>query len=122
MTTTKQSRDEWWVPSDVFFLKNALEHGMTYAEAAGFLSRDEDEVRKKAKQMKIRTDDYGITVIAAYAEDGEKVAPEGFLSSSLLHLHSRAMDSQLRSISLNSLFSTELVLSLENFPASVAWW
>jgi hypothetical protein len=53
MTTTKQSRDEWWVPSDLFFLKNALEHGMTYAEAAGFLSRDEDEVRKKAKQMKI---------------------------------------------------------------------
>jgi hypothetical protein len=26
---------------------------MTCAEVAGFLSRDEDEVRKKAKQMKI---------------------------------------------------------------------
>jgi hypothetical protein len=54
MTTTKQSRDEWWSPSDLFFLTNALEHGMTFAEVAGFLSRDEDEVREKAKQMKRR--------------------------------------------------------------------
>jgi hypothetical protein len=54
MTTKKQSRDEWWSPSDLLFLKLALEHGMTHAEVAGFLSRDEDEVRKKAKQMKRR--------------------------------------------------------------------
>ena len=53
MTTVQQSRDEWWSPSDLFFLKDALKRGMTYAEAAGFLSRDEDAVRKKAKQMKI---------------------------------------------------------------------
>ena len=53
MTTANQSRDEWWSPSDLLFLKDALARGMTYAEAAGFLSRDEDEVRKKAKQMKI---------------------------------------------------------------------
>jgi hypothetical protein len=52
MTPTKQGRDEWWPPSDLFFLNHALEHGMTHAEVAGFLSRDEDEVRKKAKQMK----------------------------------------------------------------------
>jgi hypothetical protein len=50
--TTKQGRDEWWSPSDLFFLEHALEHGMTHAEVAGFLSRDEDEVRKKAKQLK----------------------------------------------------------------------
>jgi hypothetical protein len=48
-----QSRAEWWSPSDLFFLRDALERGMTCAEAAGFLSRGETEVRKKAKQMKI---------------------------------------------------------------------
>ena len=53
MATLQQSRNEWWSPSDLFFLKDALKRGMTYAEAAGFLSRDEDAVRKKAKQMKI---------------------------------------------------------------------
>jgi hypothetical protein len=53
MTTAQQSRDEWWSPSDLFFLKDALKRGMTYAEVAGFLCRDEDEVRKKAGQMKI---------------------------------------------------------------------
>ena len=52
MTAVQQSRDEYWLPSDLLFLKLALEHGMTFAEAAGFLSRDEDEVRNKAKQMK----------------------------------------------------------------------
>jgi hypothetical protein len=51
-------RDEYWLPSDLFFLKNAIEHGMTHAEVAGFLSRDEDEVRKKAKQMKRRHSRY----------------------------------------------------------------
>jgi hypothetical protein len=53
MTTANKSRNEWWSPPDLFFLRDALERGMTPAEAAGFLSRDEDEVRKKAKQMKI---------------------------------------------------------------------
>jgi hypothetical protein len=53
MATIKQSRDEYWLPSDLFFLRDALERGMTLAEAAGFLSRDEGEVRKKAKQMKV---------------------------------------------------------------------
>jgi hypothetical protein len=31
--------------------KDALGHGMTFAEVAGFLSREEDEVRDKANQM-----------------------------------------------------------------------
>ena len=53
MTTANQSRDEWWSPSDLLFLKDALWRGMTHAEVAGFLSRGEAEVRKKAKQMKI---------------------------------------------------------------------
>jgi hypothetical protein len=52
MTSAQQSWDEYWLPSDLFFLRDALGHGMTFAEVAGFLSRDEDEVRKKAKQMK----------------------------------------------------------------------
>jgi hypothetical protein len=51
--TANQSRDEWWSPSDLFFLKDALGRGMSCAEVAGFLCRDEDEVRKKAEQMKI---------------------------------------------------------------------
>jgi hypothetical protein len=53
MTTKNQSRNGWWSPSDLLFLKDALARGMTFAEAAGFLSRDEGEVRKKAKQLKI---------------------------------------------------------------------
>jgi len=53
MTTIQKSRDEYWLPSDLFFLKAALDQGMTFAEVAGFLSRDEGEVRNKAKQMKI---------------------------------------------------------------------
>jgi hypothetical protein len=53
MTTIQQSWGDYWLPSDLVFLKDALTRGMTYAEAAGFLSRDEDAVRKKAKQMKI---------------------------------------------------------------------
>src|SRR5262245_6606499 len=46
-TTANQSRDEWWSPADLFFLKHALEHGMTHAEVAGFLCREEEEVRNK---------------------------------------------------------------------------
>jgi len=54
MTTTRQGWDGWWSQSDLFFLKDALERGMTCGDVAGFLSRGEDEVRNKAKQMKIR--------------------------------------------------------------------
>ena len=52
-TTANQSLDEWWSPSDLLFLKDALGRGMTCAEVAGFLSRGEAEVRKKAKQLRI---------------------------------------------------------------------
>jgi hypothetical protein len=52
-TTANQIREEWWSPSDLFFLKDALARGMTYVEVAGFLSRGQAEVRKKAKQLKI---------------------------------------------------------------------
>ena len=44
---------EAWLHSDLFFLKDSLEHGMSCAEVAGFLCRDEDEGREKARQMKI---------------------------------------------------------------------
>ena len=53
MTAIAQGRDEYWLPTDLLFLKDALGRGMTCAEVAGFLSRGEAEVRKKAKQMKI---------------------------------------------------------------------
>jgi hypothetical protein len=39
-TTANQSQTEYWVPSDLLFLKLALEQGMTFIEVAGFLSRD----------------------------------------------------------------------------------
>jgi hypothetical protein len=55
MTATLQSREEWWSPSDLFFLQDALNRGMTCADVAGFLSREEDEVRKKASADICRT-------------------------------------------------------------------
>jgi hypothetical protein len=42
------------VGSDVLFLKLALERGMTIAAVAGFLGRDEDEVREKAEELRRR--------------------------------------------------------------------
>jgi hypothetical protein len=50
MTATGQGRDGW---ADLFFLKNALERGMTCGDVAGFLSRGEAEACTKAMQMKI---------------------------------------------------------------------
>jgi len=40
-------RDRLWL-----FLRLALERGMSIAAVAGFLGRDEDEVRKKAKELR----------------------------------------------------------------------
>jgi predicted DNA-binding ribbon-helix-helix protein len=40
-----------WLDSDLLFLRLALERGMSIAAVAGFLGRDEDEVRKKAKEL-----------------------------------------------------------------------
>ena len=53
MATIEQSRNPRWLKSDLLFLRSSLEHGMTCSEVAGFLCRDEDEVRKKAEQMNI---------------------------------------------------------------------
>jgi hypothetical protein len=43
-----------WSNADLYFLRHALEHGMSFAEVAGFLGRTEDEVREKAKELIIR--------------------------------------------------------------------
>ena len=42
---------EPWLKTDLFFLQNSLDHGMSFAEAAGFLCRTEEEVREKAKEL-----------------------------------------------------------------------
>ena len=47
MTTANQSRDEWWAPADLFFLKHALQHGMTHAEVAGFLGAQQSAADEK---------------------------------------------------------------------------
>jgi hypothetical protein len=41
-----------WLDSDVLFLKLALERGMSLDVIAGFLGRDEHEVRQKAEELK----------------------------------------------------------------------
>jgi hypothetical protein len=41
-----------WLDSDLLFLRLTLERGMSIAAVAGFLGRDEDEVRKKAKELR----------------------------------------------------------------------
>jgi len=43
---TRQYSGEPWSNADQFFLSNVLASGMSLAEAAGFLGRTEDEVRK----------------------------------------------------------------------------
>ena len=40
-----------WAKADLFFLKASAESGMSFAVVAGFLGRDEDEVREKAKEL-----------------------------------------------------------------------
>jgi hypothetical protein len=46
--------DKTWSKPDLFFLSSALKQGMSFAEAAGFLRRDQDEVRKKAIELGLR--------------------------------------------------------------------
>jgi hypothetical protein len=46
---TKENFHAPWSRSDVFFLINAQEHGMSLADIAAFLGRTEDEVREKSK-------------------------------------------------------------------------
>jgi hypothetical protein len=38
-----------WNSQDLLFLRDALQRGMSHAEAAGFLSRTEEEVRAKVE-------------------------------------------------------------------------
>jgi hypothetical protein len=45
--------DEYWAKSDLLFLRSSLAQGMSFAEAAGFLCRDKDEVRRKATQLRL---------------------------------------------------------------------
>ena len=40
-----------WLKSDLLFLGLSLENGMPIAEVAGFLARNEDEVRDKAVEL-----------------------------------------------------------------------
>ena len=42
-----------WPRQDLFFLNDALRHGGSFAEIASFLCRDEDEVREKARELKL---------------------------------------------------------------------
>jgi hypothetical protein len=46
---------ESWLRSDWFFFRSSLEQGMSFAAIAGFLCRDEGEVREKAEEMKLAT-------------------------------------------------------------------
>jgi hypothetical protein len=44
-------RNEPWTKADLLFLKDSLAHGMSYAEVAGFLGRNEEEVRQKMEEL-----------------------------------------------------------------------
>jgi hypothetical protein len=41
-----------WRKSDLLFLIDALERGMSFVELAGFSRRREDEVREKARELR----------------------------------------------------------------------
>ena len=43
-----------WDSQDLLFLKDALQRGMSHAEAAGFLGRTEEEVRARAETLEDR--------------------------------------------------------------------
>jgi hypothetical protein len=45
--------DEPWSEMDISDLTNELAHGRTMVETASFLCRDEDEVRQKAKELRL---------------------------------------------------------------------
>ena len=42
-----------WSKQDLLFLRDSLEHGRSFAEIAGFLRRNENDVREKAKELKL---------------------------------------------------------------------
>jgi hypothetical protein len=41
-----------WLKSDLLFLSLSLENGMPIPDVAGFLARNEDEVREKAEELR----------------------------------------------------------------------
>ncbi len=41
-----------WLKSDLLFLSLSLENGMPIADVAGFLARNEDDVREKAEELR----------------------------------------------------------------------
>jgi hypothetical protein len=41
-----------WLKSDLLFLSLSLENGMSIPDVAGFLARNEDEVREKAEELR----------------------------------------------------------------------
>jgi hypothetical protein len=41
-----------WLKSDLLFLRLSLDRGMSPAEVAAFLARDEREVREKAEEVR----------------------------------------------------------------------
>jgi hypothetical protein len=43
-----------WAKTDLFFLKASIQRGMSLAEAADFLGRNEDEVRERARELQVQ--------------------------------------------------------------------
>ena len=50
----KSKTNEPWSRADLFFLEDALRHGMSAEKIAGFLRRTTDEVRAKASELDLR--------------------------------------------------------------------
>jgi hypothetical protein len=42
-----------WSKQDLLFLRDSLQRGRSFAEIAGFLRRDENDVREKAKELEL---------------------------------------------------------------------
>jgi hypothetical protein len=51
-TSSPANAGKPWLESDLLFLRLALDRGMSVAAVAGFLGRDEEEVRTKAKESR----------------------------------------------------------------------
>jgi hypothetical protein len=43
-----------WSPQDVFFMADSIRRGSSFREIGGFLSRTEEEVRRKAEELGIK--------------------------------------------------------------------
>jgi hypothetical protein len=62
-----------WCNQDLFFLEHSVRRGRSVAEVAGFLCRDEYEVREKAKELGIPPPLLGVS---AEAIGPEKRVPQ----------------------------------------------